>query len=186
MKVLTVERRIEELLIRLKDDFPIACKRVNRLLEKSGDETQSFTQSLSESDTLGRVPTLDSQTQRPMSAMLRSRFRFCGRWRRLGEVWLSLSQMETVTRNRQFRKHFRSKKEYWEGSAPATIPLNRLSVFSVGSHAQGDYTFLVWPSNSTDSEPELWCYSGQSEMRFKDLESFLIWIADDSVEAADF
>ena len=172
----SVAKRIEKLLIQLRDGFDGTTLSVNRILADSGLPPERFTQSLGPPESAREVPTLDPMIRKPLSPMLNARFEFCSRWRRFDENWLSVSQMSSVAQNRMFRRHFASKSEHWDNSAPATISKNRLSVFGVSSHAEGDYTFIVWPDKPNVVEPAIWRYEGQSETRFANLEKFLHWL----------
>ena len=171
------DKRMDALLIKIRDEFDLAAACMNKLLIESGLEPVTCSQTLGPVAHVTDLPTLDVSTRRSVTPALSRRFAFCGRWRRFDEVWLSVKQMETVARNRDFKRHFKAKQQHWNESAPAVIPPDRLSVFSVSSHAEGDYTFLVWPDSSRVVEPELWRYHGQSESRFKNLEAFLRWVA---------
>ncbi|MEM7477843.1 MAG: hypothetical protein AAF483_22890 [Planctomycetota bacterium] len=168
--------KTHNLLAKIRDNFERDAKLLNADLAEMGLEPEKYTQSLDEPVRIKNLPTLEQGTRRLISPMLKERFAFCGRWRRFGEIWLSAEQMETVCRNRQFKRNFRIQKEEWENSAPAIIPPNRLTVYSVSSHDDGDYTYLVWPERQ-NGEPQLWRYQSQSETQFKNLQEFLEWQA---------
>jgi hypothetical protein len=120
------------------------------------------------------LPTFDPKVTRPISPMLLARFRFAGAIYDSGEKWLDVKDMRKAVTNAKVLKHFNSRKEYWENSAPSRFATSQLSLFAIEPGAEENQTYLVWPSEKT-IEPEIHRYVDHSEHIFKDLNAFLKW-----------
>ena len=66
----------------------------------------------------------------------------------------------------------------WEGSAPQLYPDNQLSLFAIEDRENGDYVLLVWVTPDA-IEPQIWCYTGQSEQIFKNLAQYFLWLVEE-------
>ncbi|BDR55723.1 hypothetical protein [Xylocopilactobacillus apis] len=120
-----------------------------------------------------RVPTLDAAVYQAASPLLKERFLYAGSWQDIGETFISVNEMAELVDKPHFRNWVASMRDDWEGSAPAMYPDSRLSLLSVMSQDEGDYTLAVW---NNPAEPEIWRYSGQSEHKFKDLLAWFNWL----------
>ncbi|ANF95701.1 hypothetical protein [Paenibacillus bovis] len=120
------------------------------------------------------LPTLDREVQQPISSQLRERFSYAGSWQDLGEHLLDPVQMSELMHRSHFREWITGMREHRQDSAPALYPDNQLSVLSVISEQDGDYTLLIWPEEP--AEPQVWRYQGQQEQQFNDLADWLRWM----------
>jgi hypothetical protein len=55
--------------------------------------------------------------------------------------------------------------------------LERLSLFSVSSLADGDLAYLVWPIKKV--KPQVWHYLGQSETKYPNLVSYFRFLCEE-------
>ncbi|OCG00743.1 hypothetical protein [Gilliamella sp. wkB112] len=120
-----------------------------------------------------KIPTLDTSIYQTVTPQLKDRFLYAGSWKEIGETFLSIDAMIKLANKPKFKKWVKSMRENWEDSAPWIYLDKQLSVISVMSEDEGDYTLAVW---NNPVEPEIWRYSGQSEQKFKDLLGWLNWL----------
>ncbi|WP_046215998.1 hypothetical protein [Paenibacillus wulumuqiensis] len=122
-----------------------------------------------------QIPTLDKGVLRPVSPQLLERFAYAGSWLDLGEHMLDPVQMKEVMNGQPFREWIAAMRDNREDSAPARYPDDRLSVLSVISEDDGEYTLLVWPEDKS-AEPRVYRYYSQQEQQFEDLADWLRWM----------
>jgi hypothetical protein len=168
---------VTALLTQLADGYPARAKDLRLELLKAGFKEAMIEKVLKMK--VGKphagdlmVPCLANGHLRRASEMLAERLRFAGAIHDIAGHMLSLSEMHALLKKKKFLGIVKAQAENWDGSAPASIPLDRLSVFSVRSMDDGDLTYLVWPI-SADVEPALWEYAGHSETRYENLAAYL-------------
>ncbi|BDR57642.1 hypothetical protein [Xylocopilactobacillus apicola] len=125
---------------------------------------------------IDKIPTLDIAVYQKVSPQLNERFLYADSWEDIGETFLNVEEMIELVGKPHFKSWVTSMRDNWEDSAPAIYPDEQLSVISVMSEDEGDYTLAVWDK---PLEPEIWRYSGQSEQKFKDLLAWLDWLNGD-------
>ena len=129
------------------------------------------------------VATFDPAVTRAPSPMLRARLAYAGTIRDGTVCWPDLAGMAKAVQRPGLRRTFASMAEHWEGSAPATVPAGRLSVFAYSPSEPDELTLLVWPDAAASvepaasEEPSVALYAGQSETRFATIVEFLRWAA---------
>jgi hypothetical protein len=176
-----VKNEVALLLEQLANTYPGRADDVRELLLDAGltdkeiDKQLRFSLGRPELD-VANVPLLAPDKTRPLTAMLKARFNFASAIHDVSEHFLSLKEMSAFSKKQKFKKIFKAQAEHWEGSAPATVPLERLSLFSVSSLDDGDLTYLVWPVKK--GEPQVWKYAGQSETKYTDLAEYLRFLCD--------
>lgn len=125
------------------------------------------------------IPTLEQGSFRAATPMIEARFTFAGRWTDAGggQTWLGIGDMQAVWTDERIMRQIRSKRDFWEGSAPATVEWRKLTLFGLDIDEE-DHTYLVW-NDQIDEEPAVWIYSGQSERKFKNMMNYLKYIVGD-------
>ena len=121
------------------------------------------------------IPTLAKGTYRRPTPMVAARFDHAGRWIEPGREWLGIRDMEKAIKNKRVLSHIESHRRYWAGSAPATVPRERLTLFGIVEGQEENQTYLVWPEDE-GTEPEVWEYSAQHEHKHANLAAYLQWI----------
>lgn len=171
---------IAALLSRLVDSYPRRARELRRDLAAAGLERLDIAQSLVRKPArpIQSIPLVATGLTHPLTPMILARFEFAAAIHDLEVHLLDPTEMAAVLASEQFLEVFTSQAENWEGSAPASVPPDRVSIFSIQSLDDGDLTYLVWPENST-TEPALWKYSGQSETTFTDLRGYLTFLCGD-------
>jgi hypothetical protein len=167
------------LLQQLKDSYPSRATELREGLLKSGLKEATIAKLLKMK--IGKpqlddmmVPCLAEGHAIRASAMLGERFRFAGSVEDISGHFLSIQEMGALLKKKKFRELVKAQAENWEGCAPATIPFERLSVFSVRSLDDGNLTYIVWPAReASEIEPQFWEYLGHSEARYKNLADYL-------------
>ncbi|CAI3927056.1 unnamed protein product [Commensalibacter communis] len=127
------------------------------------------------------VPTFDLSISKKVSPQLHEHFLYTGKRKEIGETWLDVEGMLKLIHKPKFKKWVKSMRENWEDSAPMIYSDKQLSVISVASEKDGDFTLAVW---NNPIEPEIWRYHGQSEQKFKEFSDWIKWLngADSSFE----
>jgi hypothetical protein len=169
--------QVTHLLRQLVDSYPARASNIRSMLEQSGLKAATIDQLLLLKT--GRVTkgvadlaTLSPETRSALSPMLAARFAFAGAIHDLSGHMLSTKEIEQTVTKKRFKAIVESHAQHWEGSAPATYPHDRLSLFSIGSLDDANLTYLVW-ANSRSREPQLWAYSGQHEDRYENLAEYV-------------
>jgi hypothetical protein len=175
-----VAKRINVKLQRLVDTYPMRATEVGAILLNSGLKPATIEQLLvlklgRAANDLSDVAVFQAGTRRPLSPMLTARFSFAGAIHDLSGHMLSISDIDQILGKKRLKAVVDSHRQHWEGSAPATVPPDRLSVFSISNLDDDDLTYLVW-ANQRSHEPQLWSYSGQHESRYKNLETYLEYL----------
>jgi hypothetical protein len=135
-----------------------------------------FPQSVKAPESLGKgIPTLKRGIYREPTPMLRARFEYCGSWTNAfpGLTWLGLGEMRSVFRTGAIDL-VKTRQEYWDGSAPATVDWAQLSLFAIDEE-EGCEVYLVWSGKPT-VEPKLVWYEAQHESSFENLIDFLEYL----------
>jgi hypothetical protein len=182
MSTKTSPGRVAALLQRLVDTYPQRATEVRQILLQSGLKEAEIAKHLKlklgrPEPTAQAVPLVAADRSRPPSAMLRERFAFAGAMHDIAGHFLSAKEMADLSKKKRFQEIYRAQAQHWSGSAPATVPPERLSVFSVRSLDDGDLTYLVWPERE-GGEPALWQYAGQSETRYAHLVDYLNYLCE--------
>jgi hypothetical protein len=121
------------------------------------------------------IPTLAKGVYRRATPMVAARFEYAGRWVEPGREWLGIRDMEKAIKNRRVLSQIESHRRHWAGSAPATFPKERLTLFGIVEGEEENQTYLVWPEDE-ETESQVWDYSGQHEHRHANLAAYLEWI----------
>lgn len=156
----------------------LTCQATVRLLRKLRAENEihkyaaEYPQKISPAESMHRgVPTLAPGKYQPLTPMLAERFRFCGDWQNafIGMTWPGIAALERAAKSRKVRYEVRTRREYWEGSAPALFPDERLSLLGFDL-VEGDAIYLIWNGKR---EPSVAWYASQHEQTFRSLNGLL-------------
>lgn len=136
------------------------------------------------------VPTLDPSVRRPVTPMLRERFRFCGGWRLATHGdWLGIAEMELVASGDLTEPRISEIIAYkdaaaldWPNDACGLFRADRVSLFA-GSDLTYTRAYLLWFDGA--SEPEVWAYDSNGEARYADLDAYLRAALNDDLSAYD-
>ena len=167
---------VQLLLTGIVEGWPRHRRHLERSLRDAGisvEDEGSSDLTLNPAVPVKQLATFKRGVSRPLSPMLRERFKFASSIDRAGQVWLGAKEVATATKSLGIRRHHKSRREQWEGSAPMRFEDSDLSLFGVSPESPEDVVYLVWRPGVT--EPELWNYHGMSERKFKNLESYLRW-----------
>jgi hypothetical protein len=153
-------------------EIPALIEAVVARVEKEAGDV--FTPRPYPPEPIGRgIPLLEKGEYRDATPQLQERFSSAGRvedaW--AGQAWLGLSDMEAAWSDPGILEQVRNRQDNWEGSAPAAVPWDRLTLFGV-NREEFEETYLVWPE-SRSAEPEVWVYLSQAESRYPDLRTYL-------------
>ena len=124
------------------------------------------------------IPTLQTDFNRPLSPMLKERFAFADNWKDCDTEFLGHEKINKTLRTKYFRRWIDVMRRNWEGSAPQLYPDNQISLFAIEDRENGDYVLLVWVTPDA-IEPQIWCYTGQSEQIFENLAQYFLWLVEE-------
>lgn len=156
----------------------LTCQATVRLLRKLQAENEihkyaaEYPQKLSPAESVRRgVPTLAPGKYQPLTPMLAERFRFCSDWNNafIGMTWSGIAALERAAKSRKVRSEVRTRREYWEGSAPALYPDEQLSFLGFDL-VDGAAIYLIWNGKQ---EPSIAWYEAQHEDTFRNLNGLL-------------
>ena len=163
----------------------LTCQATGRLLRKLRAENDAskyaaeYPQALSPAESARRgVPTLAPGKYQPLTPMIAERFRFCGDWHNafIGMIWPGVSALERAARSRKVKEEVRTRRKYWEGSAPAMYPDEKLALLGFDL-VDGSAIYLVWTGNQ---EPSVAWYEAQHEDTFRNLNGLLRYLVGDA------
>jgi hypothetical protein len=124
------------------------------------------------------IATLEHGFSRLLSPMRRVRFSYTASWKnaRLGQNWLSLSEVGKAHEHIDLQNAIALRFENWGFVPPATKNKKDCAFFAY-SPFETDETYLVWEENN--QEPHIWeCFGGDYSV-FRNLERYLEYIVGD-------
>jgi hypothetical protein len=168
--------KFQEIISQFKNCNAIQQARLNS--EYGLDEAAGYSQHLEVPEPIIRgIPTLEKGTYVKASEMLECRFRFASGWKDavLGIRLLSISEMEDVWADERTLEQIAIRREHWEDSPPAKLPLGKISLFGVNPN-EGEEVYLVW---SGSAEPSVVEYIGGDEQKFDSIADFFLFHSQD-------
>lgn len=165
-------KRISALLESIIADFPRRKKAAEALMRQHGIKKPMQIE-IAAPEPVVQIPTFHPEVAYRLTHMLKERFDFAGTWKMGQEVWLSAGEMARHMKLESVQVFHRSRRENWEGSAPANYSDDRLTLFGITESVPEDAIYLVWATEG--EEPEVWVYEGFDSHKFKTLEQYFKW-----------
>lgn len=141
-------------------------------------------------DTISSIPTLEKNTYRDVTPMLKARFELLnnlidathGDWLSIDEMKMLWNDSIPDERLKDIQMILYSHIENWENNAGALFKKDRLSLFA-GSAYTNEHIYLLWLDGIP--EPELWVYDINGEARYRNLDDYLIAYIEDDLSQYD-
>lgn len=124
-----------------------------------------------------KIQTLDDNITRSITPMLEARFNYSALWINayLDQNWLGLDDIKNYKNDAVLMEWIRLRLENWDHLPPATVKKSCVAIFGYNPY-EPEETYLVWPED-LDGEPAVWRYYGADYKFFKNLDSFLTYVA---------
>lgn len=171
------QQSVRSLLESVVADYPSYERRVQHAAGPI-PAVEEMSLDVGEPSDLVPIPTFDSGTRKNLSPMLRDRMESAGEIRRGYDLWLDAEGMQRHILSDYVQSLHQSLRTHWERSAPMLFPDDHLGLFGVSPGDPSALTYLVWTNDRPKKqglEPQLWLYSGMSEVKFADLAELLRW-----------
>lgn len=155
------------------------CERTTELLrrmkQQNDEDPDHGDQELLAPEPLTSIATLAPGITRPLSPMLRARFKFCSSWRNayLDQDWLSLEEIGVALANPSIKYSIDLRVENWDSMPPESVKPEDCAIFGFNRY-ELEETYLVWEVGR--DEPILWDYFGADYKMFNDLNRYLEYI----------
>lgn len=140
------------------------------------------------SDSIVQIPTLEPQFYRPISPMLKERFKLVSYFLESTHGdWLSCKEMENLWSERieserlqGIKTNLQAHLSAWDNNAGSVFSKHRLTLFA-GSAYSNEHIYLLWLDHQ--EEPQVWVYDINGEARYCHLEAYLKAYLDDDLSA---
>lgn len=126
---------------------------------------------------VGGIQTFDENITRPITPMLEARFNYAALWvnASLDQNWLGLNDIKNYKSDAVLMEWVGLRLENWDNLPPASVKKSCVTIFGYNPY-EPEEIYLVWPEDQ-DSEPAVWRYYGADYKFFRNLESYLAYVA---------